>query len=48
MKIFEEHYNENMKEHLMMTKSKLADTTVQLDVAMKQINSLTAVVNRLI
>ena len=44
---FEGYYNENMKEHLMMTKSKLADTTVQLDVAMKQINSLTAVVNRL-
>ena len=46
-KDLEEHYEENMKEHLMMTKSKLADTTVQLDVAMKQINSLAAVVNRL-
>ena len=45
-KDLEEHYNENMKEHLMMTKNKLADTTVQLDAAMKKINSLTAVVNR--
>ena len=43
----EEHYNENMKEHLMLTKNKLADTTVQLDTAMKKINSLTVVVNRL-
>ena len=44
---FKEHYEENMKEHLMLTKSKLADTTIQLEVAMKQINILTTVVNRL-
>ena len=44
---FEKHYNESMKEHLMLTKNKLADITVQLDAAMKQINSLTAVVNKL-
>ena len=44
-KDMEEHDNEKMKEHLMMTKNKLADTTAQLDAAMKQINSLTVLVN---
>ena len=36
----EKHDNENMKEHLMMTKSKLTDTKAQLAVASKQINNL--------
>ena len=44
-KDMEEHDNEKMKEHLMMTKNKLAVTTAQLDAAMKQINSLAMLVN---
>ena len=41
----EKHDNENVKEHLMMTKNKLANTSVQLDTALKQINSLEVLVN---
>ena len=44
-KDFEKHDEQNMKEHLKMTKNKLADTTAQLDAALQQINSLTAMVN---
>ena len=36
----EKHDNENMKEHLMMTKSELTDTKAQLTIAFKQINNL--------
>ena len=36
----ENHDNENMKEHLMLTKSELIDTKAQLAVAFKQINNL--------
>ena len=39
-KDLEKHDNENMKEHLMMTKSELTDTKVQLAIAFKQINNL--------
>ena len=41
----EKHDNDNVKEHLMMTKNKLANTSVQLDAALKQINSLEVLVN---
>ena len=49
---FEQHDNEKMKEHLMMTKNELSTTKVQfneakfqLDAALKQINSLAMLVN---
>ena len=41
----EKHDNENMKQHLMMTKSELTNTKAQLDTALKQISSLTVLVS---
>ena len=45
-KDLEEHDNEKMKEHLMMTKDELTKTKAQLDAALKQINSLATLVNK--
>ena len=44
-KDLEEHDNEKMKDHLMMTKNELATTKTQLDAALKQMNSLAMLVN---
>ena len=42
----EEHDNEKMKEHLLMTKDELTNTKAQLDAALKQINSLAVLMNK--
>ena len=44
-KDLEEHKKQKVEEHLMMTKSKLAETNTQLSTAMKQINNLAMLMN---